>query len=226
MTFGGVARSLVRHGYARPADAEEALDVLAMARERGLVQFGENVREGVGFICNCCGCCCEALIASRRFGPSSMVHTTRWLPRPDPARCNGCGRCVNACPVEAMTLVSANDPEKRTRRMARLEEERCLGCGVCVRACRTGSLALEDRGERHLPPFNSVHRTVLMAIERGKLQELLFDDRSLVSHRALAAIFGAVLKLPRVKRALATKQVCSRYLEALCAHASRRGADA
>ena len=70
----------VAHGYARAADAAETLDLLAAARERGLVQFGENVRENVGFVCNCCGCCCEAMIASRKLGPDRMVHTTRWQP--------------------------------------------------------------------------------------------------------------------------------------------------
>ena len=54
-----------------------------------------------------------------------------------------------------------------------------------------------------------------MAIERGKLQDLVFDNRVLWSHRALAALLGAILKLPPVKRALATEQVRSRYLEAL-----------
>ncbi len=221
MTFGGVARSLVAHGYARAADAAETLDLLAAARERGLVQFGENVRSGVGFVCNCCGCCCEAMVAARRFGPDRMVHTTRWQPAVAAETCDGCGRCVNACPVEAMTLVSANDPKRRQKRRARLELDRCLGCGVCVRACRTGSLTLVDRGERVLPPFNSVHRAVLMALERGNLQDLLFDDRSLASHRVLAAVLGSILDLPPVKRALATEQVRSRYLEALCSRPPR-----
>ena len=54
-----------------------------------------------------------------------------------------------------------------------------------------------------------------MAIERGKLQDLIFDNRLLWSHRALAAILGAILKLPPAKRLLATQQVHSRYLEAL-----------
>ena len=80
------------------------------AYEHNLVQFGENVREGVNFICNCCGCCCEAMIAARKFGMLNPVHTTNFLPEVDEARCNGCGKCVIACPVEAMTLVSANDP--------------------------------------------------------------------------------------------------------------------
>jgi hypothetical protein len=54
-----------------------------------------------------------------------------------------------------------------------------------------------------------------MAIERGKLQNLIFDNRVLWSHRALAAVLGAILKLPPVKQIMASEQVKSRYLEYL-----------
>jgi hypothetical protein len=74
---------------------------------------------------------------------------------------------------------------------------------------------LKERGPRRLTPLNGAHRAVLMALERGKLQDMVFDNQLLWSHRALAAFLGAVLKLPPVKRALATEQVRSRYLEAL-----------
>ena len=57
-----------------------------------------------------------------------------------------------------------------------------------------------------------------MAIERGKLQNLIFDNQVLWSHRALAALLGAILKLPPVKRVLAGEQIGSRYLGTLCAH--------
>ncbi len=63
--------------------------------------------------------------------------------------------------------------------------------------------------------MNNAHRYVLMAVERGKLQDLIFDNRVLWSHRALAALLGAVLKLPPVKRAMASEQMKSRYLSAL-----------
>jgi ferredoxin len=99
--------------------------------------------------------------------------------------------------------------------VARLDEDRCLGCGVCVRACGQGALTLRERGERKLTPLNGAHRAVLMALERGKLADLVFDNRLLWSHRALAALFGAILRLPPAKRLLATEQVRSRYLEAL-----------
>ena len=91
MTFGGTARSLIKHGYARRADAAEGLDLLQEAHGRRLVQFGENVRRNVAFICNCCGCCCEAMIAAQRFGSLRPVHTTNFLPVVDQAACNGCG---------------------------------------------------------------------------------------------------------------------------------------
>ena len=221
MTFNGSADSLVRHGHARAIDASECKDLLERAYEHGLVQFGENVQRRVNFICNCCGCCCEAMIAARRFREMRPVHTTNYLPEVDAATCNGCSKCVDACPVEAMTLVSANDPAKPKRRTARVAEEACLGCGVCVRACSQDALALRPRAARVITPVNSAHRYVLMAIERGKLQNLVFDDQVLGSHRAMAAVLGAILKLPPVKRALASEQMKSRYLRALCERVDR-----
>ena len=217
LTFNGPAESLTKHGIARRIDRSEGLDILARCRQEGLVQFGDNVRERVGFICNCCGCCCEAMLAVRRFGLLTSVHTTRFRAEVAPEACDGCGRCVDTCPVEAVGLVPAADPGRPRRRVARVDGERCLGCGVCLAACRKGgeALRLAERGERVLTPLNTVHRAVLMAVERGALQDLVFDNRALASHRAMAAILGAVLRLPPVQRAMATSQMRSVYLERL-----------
>jgi ferredoxin len=215
MTFNTTAGSLIRHGYAREVDVAEGLALLDEARDRNLVQFGENVRKRVSFICNCCGCCCEAMIAQRRFGLLNPVHTTNFLPVVERASCTGCGSCAAVCPVEAMTLVSANDPLHPLKKTAKVEGRICLGCAVCVRVCKTKSLTLASRPERVITPLDSVHKAVLMAVERGKLQNLIFDDQALASHRALAAVLGVILRLPPVKQALASKQMKSRYLEAI-----------
>ena len=215
MTFNGTANSLTKHGYARAVDVREGMDLLQQAYEQNLVQFGENVRESVNFICNCCGCCCEAMIAARKFGILNPVHTSNFLPVVDEAVCNGCGKCVSACPVEAMTLVSTNDPRHPKMKKAKVEEDTCLGCGVCLRTCSHHGLSLRSRPQRVITPINSVHRTVMMAIERGCLQNLIFDNRVLWNHRALAAMLGVILRLPPIKQALASQQVKSRYLEYL-----------
>ena len=224
MTFNGSAESLTKNGYARAIEVSECLDLLDEAYENNLVQFGENVQRGVNFICNCCGCCCEAMIAARKYGILQPVHTTNFLPVVNEETCTGCGKCVSACPVEAMALVTANDPRKPNRKVARVLEDICLGCGVCTRVCDKASLTLVPREKRIFTPVDGIHRAVLMAIERGKLQDLIFDNRLLASHRAMAAILGAILRLPAVKRTLASEQMKSRYLVKLIDWYSKRSA--
>ena len=215
MTFNTTADSLTRHGAARAVDKAECMDLLQEAYDHNLVQFGENVRQQVNFICNCCGCCCEAMIAARRFGMLQPVHTTNFLPQVDLELCNGCGKCATACPVEAMGMVSANDAHAPKRHKALVNQDLCLGCGVCVRTCTRQALKLESRPTRVITPVDSTHRAVVMAIERGKLQNLIFDNQALLSHRAMAAIFGVILRLPPLKQAMASQQMKSRYLETI-----------
>jgi len=215
MTFNNTADSLIRHGFARPVDVAEGLDLLQEAYENNLVQFGENVKNRVNFICNCCGCCCEAMIAARRFALMNPVHTTNYLPEIDEEKCNGCGKCVNACPVEAMTLISANDPHKPKMKKAKLDGDICLGCGICVRNCDKDGIQLTARPSRVITPLDSTHKAIMMAIERGKLQNLIFDNQVLLNQRAMAAFLGGILKLPPIKQVLANEQIKSRFVETM-----------
>ncbi len=215
MTFHSIAASLTKHGIARRVDKAEGHDLLAQARDHNLVQFGENVRERVAFICNCCGCCCEAMLAAKRFAVLNPISTTNFLPVPAEEKCSGCMKCADACPVEAMGMVSAGDPLHPKRKKAKIDEEICLGCGVCARACDQQAIRMAQRGQRVITPVNTAHRAVIMAIERGKLQNLIFDNQALASHRAMAAILGVILKLPPLKQVLASRQMKSRYLDKL-----------
>jgi len=216
LTLGPCAASLIRHGFARRIEAAEALDRLAEARDRGLVQCGENVRNGVSFICNCCGCCCEALLAVKRFGVGQKaLLPTRFAAVIDPAVCTGCGRCARACPVDAIEVNAVVSGKPGGRRRARVLADACLGCGVCVGACAAKALRLTERGRRPRVPVDTTRRVVAMALERGRLQDLLFDDRALLSHRIMAALLGAILRLPPVRRALAARILDSRCVEAL-----------
>jgi len=160
------------------------------------------------------------LLAAQRFGYEHPVHTSNFIAGVE-ENCSGCGRCLPSCPVKVITL-QAEQPDGSGRRRAVIDEELCLGCGVCVRNCRLSALSMRSRASRVITPVNSTHKAVLMAIERGKLQNLIFDNQVLWSHRALAALLGVILKLPTVKRALACEQVGSRYLGTLCEHYDAR----
>jgi len=214
MTFNVVAASLIRHGHARRIDRAECHALLQKAYAQNLAQFGENVQQGVNFICNCCPCCCEAMLAHQRFGLERPIHTSNFIARVE-ANCSGCGRCLPACPAKILTL-ETDQPNGRGKKQVVIDEELCLGCGVCARVCPRQALTMQPRPARVITPVNSVHKTVLMAIERGKLQNLVFDNQVLRSHRALAALLGTVLRLPPVKRLLATEQLGSRYLGRIC----------
>lgn len=220
MTFGNVADSLIRSDYARRVDKVECKELLHKAWEQNLAQFGENVKNDVGFICNCCPCCCEAMIAAQRFGHDRPVHTSNFFARVEP-NCSGCGLCVNSCPVKIISLETEHT-DGSGKKKATIDEPLCLGCGVCARNCRINALTMQPREKRVITPVSSTHKSVLMAIERGKLQNLIFDNQVLWSHRALAAMFGAILKLSPVKQLLASEQIGSRYLGTLCEYYSNR----
>jgi NAD-dependent dihydropyrimidine dehydrogenase PreA subunit len=211
MTFGNAAASLIKYNYARRVDASEGIELLHQAYESNLVQCGENVREDVTFICNCCGCCCEAMIAAKKFGMLHPVQTTNYIPKINDSTCVKCGKCVKACPIEAIEIQTDTEGNKTMK----VNEEICLGCGVCVRNCHKNSIMLNRRKEKIITPVNSVHRTVLMAIEKGQLQNLIFDNQAFGSHRAMAAVLSAILKLPPIKQAMASDQMKSVYLEKL-----------
>lgn len=213
MTFNTSAATLIKHGHARRASKEECRDLLLLAQERDLVQFGENVRRRVNFICNCCGCCCEALLAIKRFGVAQTI-CSNFIMEVNPDKCVGCGKCAGICPLDAIEM-----KEEGGKKRAEVIPGCCIGCGVCVRHCHPGALALKPRRNRMLTPLDTTRRSVVMATERGKLQELIFDNKALFSHRLLAGVLGAILSLPGVKRSFAQAQLKSRYLEKLISKA-------
>jgi ferredoxin len=186
---------LVRQGIAEPITRSEAMGILEQSKEAGLAQTGDNVQRNVSYICNCCGCSCGMMNAIRRFDIRNAIVTSNWISLIDPQVCRGCGRCVKICPVNAISI-SHGEIDGRKRKWAVRDAELCLGCGVCYAACRHGALTMQKRERRVFTPETTFDRIVAMAIERGKLGDLLLDNLEGWGYEAIARVIQVIEKTP------------------------------
>ena len=117
--------------YKRPPRAgdisqAEALALLERSEEVGLVHTVSNVMKGVGYVCNCCGCCCGILRGITDWGIGNSVAYANYYAVIEAEFCANCGNCIERCQVHA---ISAGDG------VSVVDLQRCIGCGLCVTGC-------------------------------------------------------------------------------------------
>jgi Fe-S-cluster-containing hydrogenase component 2 len=224
LSLNYAADTLIRNGIAQPLTTKGAMRVLEECKEAGLAQTADNVQRQIAYICNCCGCCCGMVRALKTFNIRNAIVSSSWIMEVDLAKCNGCGKCAEACPVDAIETAEKME-EKKQRRWAVCAETLCLGCGVCYSACKFGGVTMKPRPQRVFTPETAFDRIVAMAIERGKLANLIFDEPERLSHRALGRIISALEKSPPFKAAMAIRPLRSAFLSTMVKEARKRAGE-
>jgi Pyruvate/2-oxoacid:ferredoxin oxidoreductase delta subunit/DNA-binding Lrp family transcriptional regulator len=132
--FNELARLQVEAGRARRIEADEAIDILRMAEEAGLVH---NVSNSMGHISTICACCLDACGAmkSLKMRGRNATAVSRFIVQLDETKCTLCGACVEKCPIQ---LIKVNG-------RLTIEVESCFGCGLCAYKCPEGALAMVSR---------------------------------------------------------------------------------
>ena len=135
---------------------EEALAVLDETEEIGLVHTVSNVAKGLGYVCNCCGCCCGILRGITDWGIENSVARANYVAEIDADACSECGACEERCQVGAIS---------RENDATAVDPVRCIGCGLCVTGCPSDAASLH-----RLPDAEMVHPPADMdAWERERL---------------------------------------------------------
>ena len=214
LTLNMGAETMIHMGTARRISRSEAFDILAQSKEAGLAQVVDNVQREPSYICNCCGCCCGMMQAIRTFDIRNAIVTSNWLMHADRATCRGCAKCVKACPVNAIKLV-VQKADGKNRGWVEIDETLCLGCGVCASFCDKGALQVEPRAQRVYTPETMYDRVVAMALERGKLADLIFAEPEKLNQRALKRIIQVVEHSSPFQAALAIAPLKSAFLEGI-----------
>ena len=126
---------------------DEALAFLDQAEELGLVHTVSNVMKGIGYVCNCCGCCCGLLRGITEWGIENSVAFANYFATIDPQECVGCGTCQDRCQVHAIR--AEND-------VSVVDRARCIGCGLCVTGCPNDAARLEKKPDAEIvsPPVD------------------------------------------------------------------------
>jgi len=126
---------------------EEALAFLDKAEEIGLVHTVSNVMKGIGYVCNCCGCCCGILRGINDYGIENSVAHANYFAVIDPDECLGCGTCVRRCQVHAISIKDG---------VAVVDREQCIGCGLCVTGCPNNVAKLQRKPDAEIvhPPVD------------------------------------------------------------------------
>jgi len=126
---------------------EEALAFLDEAEELGLVHTVRNVTKGIGYVCNCCGCCCGVMRGITDWGIENSVASSNYFGRIDPEECTGCGTCVDRCQVRAI---------REENGVSVVNRSKCIGCGLCVTGCPNGAAKLERKSDAEsiMPPVD------------------------------------------------------------------------
>jgi len=137
-----------------------------------------------------------------RFGYPNTVITSSFIAQINYEKCVGCGECAQACPIQAIEMLPGTESTAGRKKKPEIDLSFCLGCGVCVLKCKTDALQLVKRKQRVIHPENTFERVILQSLERGTLQNQIFDNPASLTQSMMRGFFWWIFKDSSCKKSL------------------------
>jgi len=121
-------------GIARKIDLDEAIEVLKIANEKGLVHLilFKPDRE-LYALCSCCECCCHDLQLLIKHGRRDLIAHSDFVAETETELCSHCGICIDRC------VFNARFQDEET---VSYDPKSCYGCGLCITSCPEGAISM------------------------------------------------------------------------------------
>ncbi|MFX1570227.1 MAG: ATP-binding protein [Promethearchaeota archaeon] len=146
----------------REITKEEALEVLRMTQDKGMVISPSNAQKPF-MICSCCACSCFVLDNLKKYANPAQYINSNFFVEIDKDLCSGCAECITNCHMEANTI---NDEG-----ICEVDLGYCIGCGVCVPSCPENARKLVKKSTETIPPENFTELYQAIAKSKTSLLE-------------------------------------------------------
>ena len=144
MQLNKAAAYALERGTGRALTKPEAVDMLKMCEEEGLVHCVEN-KYGMGHvICNCDNVGCGNWGHDRAYA-KKFTAPSRFKASVDPELCTSCETCAERCFFDAVAMEGPDGT-------AVIDADKCMGCGICVPTCPGDAITYEEIRQKEFIP--------------------------------------------------------------------------
>ncbi len=117
---------------------DEAMEAITRYDRQGLIHsVWTFMTPFIGGLCNCDLEGCLAMRSTHGLG-MPMMFRAEYVADIENAKCTGCRKCEELCPVRAIDFGQAEGK-------CSVDKTKCYGCGVCRSACGETAITLKDR---------------------------------------------------------------------------------
>ncbi|MHA1360394.1 MAG: 4Fe-4S dicluster domain-containing protein [Candidatus Helarchaeota archaeon] len=148
---GAPAALIIEAGFGRALTKTEAIEFIRQTEEAGLVHNTMGTAgDEVYSICNCCNCHCGALHPTHQTQFAlKFISPSNFTPKHNTDQCILCEKCVDICPMDAITHPSGEDTLV-------FNPSLCIGCGICAANCPETAIQMVKVRENTPNSFESM----------------------------------------------------------------------